>query len=309
MSNLFSTLENLVSATVTATNNLVSPFKVPNSPFRDLQPVGLSFSHLDAESVVNDAKEDKEGMVKSILKWLMEVATSLIKSVTVHSHVLKEQQRQVNTEGENLAALQLQVKGLERDLDEARQRGLKGNLIISSPNHANRPSLLLPQKVKDEVTGVVRNESYLEACTRAIMAKTGVRVPAGDVYACHPISRRGVEANTMFVIGFSNRRTHSAWDVLSNGLVTGKNHNGEFFTSANLYISFQLTSRRAKLAKLAREALGSRGGVARCKVDANGRVFVKMNSDAHTWQEIHDEVQFKAICATEKARRNPLSHK
>ena len=69
-----------------------------------------------------------------------------------------------------------------------------------------------------------------------------------------------------------------------------------------------LAERRAKLAKLAREAQGSRGGVARSKVDANGRVFVKMNSDAHMWHEVHDEVQFKAICATEKAKRNPLSH-
>ena len=179
MSNLFSTLENLVSATATATNNLVSPFKVPNSPFRDLQPVGLSFSHLDAESVVNDAKEDKEGTVKSILKWLMEVASSLIKSVTVHSHVLKEQQRQVNTEGENLAALQLQVKGLERDLDEARQRGLKGNLIISSPNHANRPSLLLPQKVKDEVNN--RASTSAQELDHLMMSLKSFKMDGGNV--------------------------------------------------------------------------------------------------------------------------------
>ena len=191
---------------------------------------------------------------------------------------------------------------LERECDEARQRGLKGNLIISSPTTAIKASILHPLKVKDAVTQVERNENYLETCTRAILAKTGVRVSPADVYACHPISRRGAEKNTIFVICFSNRMTGSAWVSISCGLQSGKNSNGDVFTSSNLYISYQLTPRRAALAKEARQSLGSRGGLARCKIDANGKLSVKLNNDMHNWVAVHDGNHLKTLIAEGRVR-------
>ena len=305
MSTLSSALKKLVDATSTATSHMVSPFKTKSLP-RNMDPIGLTFSDLANETqAVSELNEDVEdGWVKSILSWLMQVATTLIKSVSVHSHVLKAQQLEVNSKADaaHLAALQLQVATLERDCDEARQRGLKGNLIISSPNLANKPSLLHPKKVKDPVTGEERNENYLEVCVRAIQAKTGVQVPKEDVYACHPISRRGVENNTMFVICLSNRRTGSAWDSIACGLVSGKNAQGEFFTKANVFVSFQLTPKRAQQAKLARQSLGMRGGLARLRIDANGKVSVKLNSDSHNWFAVTDLDHLKGLIQSEKAK-------
>ena len=294
MSNLSSALKNLVDATKTATKHMVTPFKASKFHPKDLNPVGLSFSHLDAETeAVTNLKEEEGGSwVNSILAWLMEVASALIKNASVQSHLIKAQQHEVNLKAEaeelldtkqKLTCLELKVDGLERDCDEARQRGLKGNLIISSPNTANKPTVLRPLKVKDSVTKEERNENHLEVCIRAIQEKTGVLVPKEDVYACHPISKRGTETDIIFVICFSNRMTGSAWDSISSGLVSGKNSKGESFTSANLYISFQLTPKRAAMVKVARQSLGWRGGLARVRVDANGKVSVKTNSDTHNW--------------------------
>ena len=309
MSSMSSALKNLVEATRTATRNMASPFKAKSLP-RNLEQVGLSFSHLENEThAISNLKEEEEEIrwVKSILGWLMEVATTLIKSVTVHSHLLKAQQLEVTLKAEALTCLQNQVNKLEKECDEARQRGLKGNLIISSPNLASKPSLLFPQKIKDKVTNVERNESHMEACIRAIKLKTGVSVPEVDVYACHPISRRGAENNTIFVICFSNRNTGSAWDSICSGLLSGKNCKGESFTSANLYISFQLTSHRAALAKTARQALGSRGGLARCRIDANGKISVKHNNDTHNWVAVGDEDHLKTLIAEGKVRTPSLN--
>ena len=313
MSTLPSALKNLVDATKTATLNMVSPFKASKSFPRNLDPSGLSFKHLETETqTVSELKEEEgDGWVRSILGWLMEVATTLIQSVTVHSHLIKAQQQEVNLKAEageltsvkeNLTCLQIQVAKLEQNCDEARQRGLKGNLIISSPNLASKPSLLQPQKVTDQVTGEERNENHLEVCTRAILRKTGVSVPSTDVYACHPISRRGAEQNTIFVICFSNRKTGSAWDSICSGLVTGKNNEGDLFTSANVYISFQLTSHRAALAKEARQSLGTRGGLARLRIDANGKLSVKHNNDTRTWTVVTDSKHLKTISAAGRVR-------
>ena len=122
------------------------------------------------------------------------------------------------------------------------------------------------------------------------------------MYACHPISRRGVEHNTIFVICFSNRMTGSAWDSICSGLLSGKNNQGEPFTSANVYISFQLTSLRAAMSKEARQSLGSRGGLARTRIDANGKLSVKLNSDTRNWVAVTDRNHLKGLIIAEKAK-------
>ena len=292
---------------------MASPFKVSKSFPKNLDPSGLSFKHLESETnAVNELKEEEgDGWARSILSWLMEVATTLIQSVSVHSHLIKAQQHEVNLKAEageltlakaNLTLLENKVAKLEQNCDEARQRGLKGNLIISSPNLASKPSLLQPKKVSDPLTGEERLENHLEVCTRAIEAKTGVSVPGADVYACHPIPRRGAEQNTIFVICFANRRTGSAWDSICSGLVAGKTNQGKFFTSANVYISFQLTSQRAALAKEARQSLGFRGGLARLRIDANGKLSVKQNNDSRTWFAVTDSDQLKTLSAAGRVR-------
>ena len=305
MSTLSSALKKLVDATNTATSHMVMPFKAKSLP-RGMDPIGLTFSHLanqtQAVRELDEVEKEEDSWVKTILGWLMEVATTLIQSVSVQSHVLKAQQQEATLKAEEVECLKLQVNRLEKDCDEARQRGLKGNLIISSPTVSNKPSLLHPKKTKDSVTGEERLENHLEVCTRAILAKTGVTVPAKDVYACHPITRRGAETNTVFVICFSNRNSGSAWESICSGLISGKNNQGEYFTRENVYISFQLTPHRAAIAKVVRQSLGGKGGLARWKVDANGKVFFKLNSDTHNWYLATSTDQVKNIASSERAR-------
>ena len=164
-----------------------------------------------------------------------------------------------------------------------RQRGLKGNIIISSPESQNKKSLFAFKKVTDHVTGAVRVENDIELCCRLIHLKTGVSVPLQDITACHPLSKK--VGSTSYVLRISNRKPGSAWDILAAGLLTGRNKFTKAnFTDDNVFINFQLTNTRNNLAKAIRDAKKSRK-VVKYGCDQNGNFTVKFKADS-TWQVV-----------------------
>ena len=276
----------------------------PGTPSPGKGPCRPRFLNLPmSEQVEEMGKSDN--WASDILRWLMEVASGLIKSVTVHSKLLIEQQKASKEEKEEMKQLNSKVEKLEKECDEVRQRGMKGNLLLCSPILGNSGSLLHHRPTKDKVTGMVRNETYLEACLRAIHLKTGVQVPEQDISACHPVHRQGAQPFTNFVIRFSNLLPGSAWDIIASGLLQGKNPaTGQAFSSAHLYINFQLTPRRSELSRLVREA---KRKVTSSIVDANGRIRVKIPSDSHKWHEISCKADLEKLLTPVVARPVPLA--
>ena len=275
----------------------------PPSPGKE--PCWPSFLNLPKEEQVGEVGKT-DTWASDILKWLMEVASGLIKSVTVHSKLLIEQRKDSKEEKAEVNKLKDKVEQLEKECDEVRQRGMKGNLLLSSPVLGNSGSLLHHRPIKDKVTGAVRNETYLEACLRALHTKTGVRVPEKDISACHPLRRQGAQPFTNFVIRFSNLLPGSAWDIIASGLLQGKNPaTGQAFSPTHLYINFQLTPRRSELARLVREKKRS---FTNSMVDANGRIRVKIPSDSFKWHEIASHVDLEKLVTPAVAlpRSRPL---
>ena len=83
--------------------------------------------------------------------------------------------------------------------------------------------------------------------------KSGVVVPLSDIVACHSLGNRGTD--TSYLVKFGNRKPGSAWEILAAGMLTGKNNvSKEAFTDANVFLSFQLTKKKAHLAKMVRLA-------------------------------------------------------
>ena len=264
------------------------------------------FLNLPKEEQVGELGKS-DTWASDILRWLMEVASGLIKSVTVHSKLLIEQRKDSKEEKKEVKLLKEKVELLEKDCDEARQRGMKGNLLLSSPILGNSGSLLHHRLTKDKVTGAVRNETYLEACLRALHTKTGVRVPEQDISACHPVFRQGAQPYTNFVVRFSNLLPGSAWDIIASGLLQGKNPaTGQAFSSAHLYINFQLTPRRSELARMVR---GAQRKFTNSMVDANGRIRVKIPSDSHKWHEITCKADFEKLTTPAVPRPGSLNAK
>ena len=221
-----------------------------------------------AEKVVNlkpglifDSPDDdlthttRDSKITNAVNWLISIVKTVIEKVNEHADMIIYNQKQVDTKADNevVAALKDKVKMLETECDEVCQRGLKGNIIISSPEYQNKRSLFIIKQITDPVTGALRNENDTELCCRLIHLKTGVTVPLQDISACHPLSSKG--GSISYILRISNRKPDSAWDMLAAGLLTGRNkYTKANFSNDNVLINFQLTNARNNLARAIRDA-------------------------------------------------------
>ena len=167
---------------------------------------------------------------------------------------------------------------LEREVDEARQRGMKGNLILST-------TLADVDKLKP-----ARNQSVLDMCLKMIKTKTGVEIPPSDVLACHAIGKR---ERPTFILRILNWGPGSGWEALSAGMANGKTTAKDNFVKNGVFINFQLTPRRQHILHNVREA-HNRKLIMKFKVDQNGRIFISKEKGvknvyrALPWKEITD---------------------
>ena len=81
--------------------------------------------------------------------------------VNDHASMIKFTQNIVDNKADQveLENLRIRNEALEIECDEVRQRSMKGNLILSSPNSQNNKSLLAFNQVTDAKTGSKRVES------------------------------------------------------------------------------------------------------------------------------------------------------
>ena len=170
---------------------------------------------------------------------------------------------------------------LNKNYDEVRQRGLKGNLIISSPDRTTRGGYHTPSLAKHRMFwdrhDCWRSETDMEMVQRLLESKTGIWVDERDITACHPLGRR--ERNS-FILCISNRSPMSSWDIITRGMMSADN---------NFSYDFQLTKRRGEICKEVRNAKKN-NIVKNYEIDANGRIFVKyVGNDTKAYEIINIE--------------------
>ena len=129
---------------------------------------------------------------------------------------------------------------IQSDLtDEVRQRGLKGNLVLTSPNSKDKSIIKSMEQLDKEKKDITSHAVEL------IKLKYDVTIPAQDIQACHflPSKSNKKTLSTAIFIRIWNRCANSAWSTLKNKILSGEGKN-----SLNLYVNFQLTPRRSSLA-------------------------------------------------------------
>ena len=241
-------------------------------------------------------RADSQGSPMIVINWLLDVSSALIKKITQHSAMIKFTQKVVEKKAdqEEVELLKAKVEILEKECNEVRQRGMKGNLILSSPDSGPKPSLLLPLEVLDRVTNSKRLEKPQEMCVRAIFKKTGIQVPLEDISACHSLNTRG--SNTTYIMRITNRKPGSAWDILAAGMLTGKHKITKAnFTKDNLYINFQTTKQKGELSKVVRDARKARK-IVKYGMDQNAKITVKVTAVSE-WVEVTSEQQLLDLVA------------
>ena len=148
---------------------------------------------------------------------------------------------------------------MEVETDEARQRGMKGNLIITSSTRDNKISVFTNKEIEKE--GVMKKEDNLEMILRVVKEKTGVSFKPSEA-ACHPLGRRQEAAGGAqggqeqvkkhphsWILRIWDRKPGSNWEILKTGMKYGKGFDEKY----NLNVSYMLTQSRSKLSQRARE--------------------------------------------------------
>ena len=206
-------------------------------------------------------------------------------------------------------AMRTKTELLEKQLDEARQRGLKGNIIVSSPNlPAKNPGQSDRQSIRKllrqgDTAGV---ESDLDYSLRLIAMKTGVRAPKEDIGACHVLPSKPNQEPS-YIITFVNRKEDSAWDAITSCMMAGGCQNKRFSMNpeVNVFLNFQVTKARAELAKIVRKARFE-GKFDREGINTNGQVRAKI---AGRWKVVESEAHLEELTrnlpATARTGRDP----
>ena len=227
--------------------------------------------------------EENREFLQRVFGLLKDFATQLdevrVKTINNQDDIYSENAKQL----EMIDDMKEEMAGLQNNLDEARQRGLKGNIIVSSPtlparnNQPEKPALL-KQPTGGDPTSL---ESDLDFVLRLVETKTGVRVPREDVGACHAL-RAKANAQPSYILTFQNRKENSAWDQVTSCMMSGSAPGGGSMNmEINVFLNFQLTHARAELARAVRKARAEKK-VQRERVNANGEIRATIAGNKYT---------------------------
>ena len=159
---------------------------------------------------------------------------------------------------------------LEKEVDEGRQREMKGTIIVSSPDRGNIRSLAVHRPRLDYQGNMVGMETDMEMVLRMVTIKTGVRFPLSDIVACHRIGKN--KRTHSYVLKIGNRQPFSAWEALNNAMMTGS------MSKDNIFINFMLTKARTEMSKQVRQLKKERK-IQNYSIDQNGKFFIKKNGN------------------------------
>ena len=231
-----------------------------------------------ASSPFNLDTEQPDKNIPFAINWIVDLVKDVLHKldeqgdiIRVHSEVLASPMDAMDVaQGEELKALRKENDKLRTEIDETRQRGIKGNIIVSCPAKDNQPSRAVHQEITAGGKKVMETDTDL--VIRLIKEKTYITIPKEDVVACHPMGLR--EKNT-FIIRILNRKPGSAWESLVACMMKASKMDKHV---NNVFVNFQLTDKRAGLAKAVRTAK-SQGKITGYSVDQNGKIKIKKNGE------------------------------
>ena len=188
------------------------------------------------KTIYPDNKDVVQGLdlgdPKSILDHLVPALMTLVdKIVKLESSIAEKEENPPKNQPlhADLGDLQQRVRAQEDELDEARQRELKGNIIISSPAKGGQPSL-----IKNDSELQEQKKSLIDHANDLLHKKYGLTIPPEDFIACHRLK------NNIFMKIF-NRKEGSAWAKLMPLIKSTPMNN------TNVYVNFQMTRRRSEM--------------------------------------------------------------
>ena len=182
---------------------------------------------------------------------------------------------------DDVQKLQSQLKNLESEVEEVKQRGRKGTIIVASPSYKKGEKITSlfedfrprPTKSNDMENGPADNDKDFEDLEKIldhIHSKYKVRVPVRDIVASHWLP------NGDYILRFGDRSPRSAWRKLTAAMKSGG------VRGVNLYCNYNLTRSRQALLKCARDLKAAKK-IQQYKCDENGQISIRFNTSDGTF--------------------------
>ena len=268
---------------------------------RDSNEQGQRFVLSEADSKKIESINNSLGLnidqssISSIISGLLGIVVKMVDS--------KEDNWQTVT-SEAAKKVTKRLSQAEDQIDAISQRQRKGCFLIHSPNNPNKKLTSILPKVDPD------SPSYLEEVRSLVKVHYDVDIPKCDISACHPTGQ-GVA-----LLKIANRAPGSAYFKLCAAVETGgvfgkhkrakrrgEKSKEEGTSPPNLFITYQLTKRRANIVKVLKTLkhenrlfsfyTSKNGDIAARKTQGGETIFLTYcwnieNSKSYSEKEIHD---------------------
>jgi hypothetical protein len=180
-----------------------------------------------------------------------------------------------------------QLRFLKDENDEIKQRNLKGNVILNSPDI---PSKNLHTIIKTDEALKKENKTIKDHAKELVREHYGIEIQDSDLAACHRLKGPG-----SILVKFNNRCNDSAYSSLVKAIKRG-GLKGEERRNAkskeekshiklpNFFICFHLTKRRGMLVQHLKK-LKRNGDINNFSSDQNGAIYMQVKRDG-AWEPI-----------------------
>ena len=175
-----------------------------------LDQLSKAFKNLQGEDSTDDL--DNDNSANGIFTKMLTVMLSIVTKGGLGKNPANE-----------VTKLEEKLRSNEDELDEVKQRGLKGNVVVTSPTTNGKTSVIKT----DEELGK-ENSDLLTHIRDLAKEKYSVDLPVADLSACHRLQNGNV------ILRIWNRRPGSAWSRLVSAIRSGKG------TDMNIFFNFHL---------------------------------------------------------------------
>lgn len=162
-----------------------------------------------------------------------------------------------------LDCLQKSSESQAAQMDDVKQRQLKGNFLLTSKKTDDKESVILTDEILSSKS--VKLESHVN---ELLKAKYNIEIPIEDIQACHRLKSKDT-----ILLKIWNRRSDSAyWKLIDAMKSGGVNKN------INFYVNHQLTPERNQLVYNVRK-LKETKVIDKYYINENGNVYIKVKPD------------------------------
>ena len=208
--------------------------------------------------VIGDATKGQAGTVNTLvsLQAALNALTHYIRENEKAAKEIANKKDVANDQNER-------IRKTEDDLDDEKQKNLKGKFMLLSSDKYGKPSLI---KGEDVIENGTEKKTLVDHVSDLVFLKYNFRIPDTEFSSCYRLHNGGI------IFSLWNLTPGSAFSFLCSKIKSREN------LETNIFFNFMLTKRRSTLLYEARQ-MKKTGRIDKFFSDENGSISVKVGEE------------------------------